>query len=325
MSESFVAFGRFEEGNDPAVKTFLYSGSEHEISGLTGDTAQWNQVLALCDGTKTLDEVCALNGALPSQEVGDFLNSLAENNLAYRVDSGERYMTGDEAILVIEDLQAELLHKTLYANKFWRALQTPKQVPVNVYYGMAIENFNFLYRESWFDSPVLNYVASEKARLKMNEFYGEEYGHDELIFKALSTLGITQQQIRASVPLPETLALCNALAYWAATDPLFFFTTMGILEGKDIEVDSYILAMQASGKVDKAFIDPILAHANINIGAEHGVLTRELFAEIPVVTADQLRSMKANTHVFVELYDNFHSAVWDFYSTTDTLLRPVNP
>ncbi|MCF5495888.1 hypothetical protein GIV81_25835 [Pseudomonas syringae] len=233
-------------------------------------------------------------------------------------------MTGDEAILIIEDLQADLLHKTLYANRFWRGMQTPESVPENVYYGMAIENFNFLYRESWFDSPVLNYVASEKARLKMNEFYGEEYGHDELIFQALSTLGITQQQIRESVPLPETLALCNALAYWAATDPLFFFTTMGILEGKDIEVDSYIIAMQASGKIKDEFIAPILAHANINIGAEHGVLTRELFAEIPVVTADQLRSMKSNTHIFVELYDNFHSAVWDFYSTTHTLLRPVN-
>ncbi|HKS13490.1 MAG TPA: iron-containing redox enzyme family protein [Pseudomonas sp.] len=325
MSDNFVAFGRFKEGHDPAARTFSFSDNEHEISGLTGDTAQWNQVLALCDGSRTLDEVCALNRALPSQEVGDLLESLAESNLAYRVNSGERYMTGDEAILIIEDLQAELLYKMLYTNKFWHALQTPEHVSANVYYGMAIENFNFLYRESWFDSPVLNYVASEKARLKMNEFYGEEYGHDELIFEALSTLGLTRQQIRASVPLPETLALCNALAYWAATDPLFFFTTMGILEGKDIEVDSYILAMQASGKIDKAFIDPILAHANINISAEHGVLTRELFAEIPVVTADQLRSMKSNTHVFVELYNNFHSAVWDFYSTTDTLLRPVNP
>ncbi|KTB60234.1 iron-containing redox enzyme family protein [Pseudomonas syringae] len=324
MSESFIALGRFEKGQDQTSKTLMFSGSTHEVTGLDGEVEQWNQVLELCDGSRTVEEICALNGDLEEQAIGELLETLAESNLAYRANSGERYMTGDEAILIIEDLQADLLHKTLYANRFWRGMQTPESVPENVYYGMAIENFNFLYRESWFDSPVLNYVASEKARLKMNEFYGEEYGHDELIFQALSTLGITQQQIRESVPLPETLALCNALAYWAATDPLFFFTTMGILEGKDIEVDSYIIAMQASGKIKDEFIAPILAHANINIGAEHGVLTRELFAEIPVVTADQLRSMKSNTHIFVELYDNFHSAVWDFYSTTHTLLRPVN-
>jgi hypothetical protein len=325
MSESFIAFGRFEEGHDPNAKTLMFSGNAHEVTGLEGKAAHWNQVLSQCDGSRTLAQVSALNTALEPQAISEFLDTLAHSNLAYRTDSGEHYLSGDEAILIIEDLQAELLHKTLYANKFWQALQTPTEVPANVYYGMAIENFNFLYRESWFDSPVLNYVASEKARLKMNEFYGEEYGHDELIFKALATLGITAEQIRASVPLPETLALCNALAYWAATDPLFFFTTMGILEGKDIEVDSYIIAMQQSGKISDAFIAPILAHANINIGAEHGVLTRELFAEIPVVTLEQLNGMKANTHVFVELYDDFHTAVWEHYANTDTLLRSVNP
>ncbi|WP_387692300.1 hypothetical protein [Photorhabdus sp. RM71S] len=128
-----------------------------------------------------------------------------------------------------------------------------------------------------------------------------------------------------TLPLPETLALCNALAYWSANDPLFFFSTMGILEGKDIKVNSYILAMESSGKIPPDFIKPIKAHANINIEAEHGILTREFFHEIPVVRYDQMKSMIANTQLFVELYDDFHSAVWNYYSDdSKPLLRRLS-
>ncbi|CDH01570.1 hypothetical protein [Xenorhabdus bovienii] len=83
--------------------------------------------------------------------------------------------------------------------------------------------------------------------------------------------------------------------------------------------------MEKSGKISQKFIKPIKDHANINIEAEHGILTRELFHEIPVVRQDQLKSMIANTWLFVELYDNFHSAVWNYYSDeSKPLLRRLS-
>ncbi|WP_387692298.1 hypothetical protein [Photorhabdus sp. RM71S] len=108
------------------------------------------------------------------------------NKIGYINNSGEEFVSGDEAILILEDLQANLLYSMLYKNKFWQTMQSPQDVPEKVYYGMAIENYHFLFRESWFDSPVLSYLPSTKARLIMNEFYGEEYGHDELILSALN-------------------------------------------------------------------------------------------------------------------------------------------
>ncbi len=324
MGDMYVTYGRFSKSDDAAVKLYVVSGAEHEIQNLEGDYLEWNKVLSMFDGRHPISAVCEKNKQLSPNDIHELIKALEDSKLAFKVNSGADFLSGDEAILEIEDLQAQLLHDYLYKNKFWLAMQQPETVPENVYYGMAIENYHFLFRESWFDSPVLNFVASTKARLIMNEFYSEEYGHDELIFRALQTLGITRENIKEAIPLPETLALCNALAYWAANDPLFFFTTMGILEGKDIEVDSFILAMQNSKKINASFIKPILDHANINIGAEHGVLTRELFREIPVVTHEQLKQMRANTHIFVELYDNFHSAVWEHYSTSSDLLRTLS-
>ncbi|MBS0967758.1 hypothetical protein P0E69_06610 [Chimaeribacter arupi] len=314
MENQYVISGTVSREEESHGLLFQQGNALFEIENITGDAAQWNTLIKACDGKAALSEILSRTPSLDKEAALAFLDALVDNNLGYINNSGQAYLSGDEAILILEDLQAKLLYSTLYKNKFWQAMQTPGDVPEKVYYGMAIENYHFLFRESWFDSPVLSFQMSTKARLIMNEFYGEEYGHDELILKALNHIDIQRADISETLPLPETLALCNALAYWSANDPLFFFSTMGILEGKDIKVDSYILAMEQSGKVSESFIKPIKEHANINIDAEHGILTRELFHEIPVVRLDQMKSMIANTYLFVELYDNFHSAVWNHYA-----------
>lgn len=323
MNNNPVVRGRLKESSNGII----FSDNDHDFSieNFSGDINKWNLMLDDCDGSSSLGCLLKRHPDISHEEALDFTEALVDNQIAYINNSGKNFVSGDEAILVIEDLQANLLYSTLYKNKFWQAMQSPKTVPEDVYYGMAIENYHFLFRESWFDSPVLSYLPSTKARLIMNEFYGEEYGHDELILRALNQIGIELGDISETLPLPETLALCNALAYWSANDPLFFFSTMGILEGKDIKVDSYILAMEESGKISADFIKPIKGHANINIEAEHGILTRELFREISVVRNDQLKSMIANTKLFVELYDNFHTAVWNYYSNeSNPLLRRLS-
>lgn len=312
MEKNYAISGRLEQTDSGFV--FSDKNEAFIVEGLSGSFSTWNAVLNVCDGTTPLKNILEKHPEIHGEEAAEFLDALVDNKIGYINDSGKEFVSGHEAILILEDLQASLLYSTLYQNRFWQAMQSPREVPEKIYYGMAIENYHFLFRESWFDSPVLSYLPSTKARLIMNEFYGEEYGHDELILNALNHLDISREDMAETLPLPETLALCNALAYWSANDPLFFFSTLGILEGKDIKVDSYILAMENSGKISPDFIKPIKAHANINIEAEHGILTRELFHEIPVVRRDQLKNMIANTHLFVELYDNFHNAVWNYYS-----------
>ncbi|MFD0389865.1 iron-containing redox enzyme family protein [Tistrella bauzanensis] len=140
--------------------------------------------------------------------------------------------SGRAALLALEDRTNRLLFRTLYRNRFWRAmLDDPHAVPERVFHGMAIENYHFLFRESWFDSPVLAWTGSTPARVAMNRFYAEETGHDELILKALVSVGIDREMLARTVPLPETMALANALSHWARTDPLLFFATLGVLEG----------------------------------------------------------------------------------------------
>lgn len=323
MENNYSINGKFYD-NDNGDLLYKKNDLEFSISNTSGKADAWNAIINRCNGENSYLKIIK-DSTIPEDDIKDMLTGLVQSSLGYINNSGQDYVSGIEAILIIEDIQAEILYNTVYKNKFWEALKNPSNVPINVYHGMAIENHHFLSRESWFDSPVLSFQGSTKVRKIMNEFYIEEHRHDELVLLGLNTIGINQDDIDETLPLPETLALCHSLAYWAANDPFFFFTTMGILEGKDIQEDSYILAMESSGIVSQKFIEPIKNHAQININAEHGILTREIFNEIQVVRKDQLVDMIANTKLFIELYDNFHSAVWNYYSDNkNPLLRRLS-
>ncbi|WP_336600186.1 iron-containing redox enzyme family protein [Paraburkholderia bengalensis] len=234
--------------------------------------------------------------------------------------------SGLDVLLELEDLANELLYRTLYANVFWEKCTSAgarDDIPLNVVHGMIVENYHFLFRESYFDAPVLSYVANTGVRLAMNEFYAEEYGHDELLLKSLGTLGVTREDLARTVPLPQTMALCNALAFWAHSDPLFFFSTLGILEGKDIKQDSFLDAAYRIG-VDPVLLKPVKAHSDINLNGGHGSLTRKIFARIPAINEADVQRMRAQTHLFIELYDQFYAGIWEHYSTSPMLLRKLD-
>jgi hypothetical protein len=236
----------------------------------------------------------------------------------------EGTVSGTTLILAVEDLYNRLSARSLQRNPFWRALvDDPRSVPNAVYHGLCIENYHLLYRESYFDSPALSFPWSERVRVKFNEFYCEEFGHDRLLLKSLESLGLKAEMLYNSVPLRGTMALCNALSYWSRHDQLFFLTTLGPLEGRDVEIDSYVTAARAKG-LPEAFVGPINAHANINKNSAHGLLTRELFAAIPVVTRADAARIYRQTELFVRIYDQFYTDVWDYYRGCGRqLLRPV--
>ena len=233
-------------------------------------------------------------------------------------------ITGHVLILYVEDVYNRFSAKTLQQNPLWRALvDRPRDVPEKVYHGVCIENYHLLYRESYFDSPALSFSFSQSLRRRFNEFYCEELGHDRLLLKALETIGLTEDELFTSAPLRETVALCNALSYWARHDPLFFFTTLGPLEGGNTSgADSYVLAMRAK-KMPDVFIAPIEKHADINKNSEHGLLTRELFDSVPVVSVADAARILRQTPLFIAMFDQFYSAIWEHYSKDRGLLRPV--
>ncbi len=277
------------------------------------------------DGKQTVRDVQRELEPAQRQRFGTLLEDLDRFRL---LDDARtvKVRSGAQALLEIEDLANSLIEKSICRNVFWtNILSKPDKCPQSAFYGLAIENYHFLFRESLFDSPVLPFLGNIKIRQLMNEFYCEEYGHDEIIIKALFAIDISRQDVEDMMPLAETLALCNALSYWAASDPIFFFATLGVLEGKDPEVDSYIEACEKA-QLPEGFIKPMRAHSEINRKGEHGNLTRLIFAEIPFVDDETMARMRRQMRLFVEMYDDFYTAIWNYYSprTGSELVRRLS-
>lgn len=235
-------------------------------------------------------------------------------------------ISGRELILRVEDRYNRLSSRVLQTNPFWQAMVNhPLDVAVNVFHGMCIENYHLLCRESYFDAPVLSFPGSRKVRDLLNDFYAEEMGHDRILLEALESIGLNADDLQASIPLGGTMGLCNSLAYWARHDPLFFLTTLGPLEGRDVDVDSFVQAAEKRG-MSEAFVGPIRRHAHINRNAEHGLLTRQIFEQIHVVCAEDASRVLEQTDLFIAIYNRFYADIWRYYGglgPKDSLLRLV--
>jgi len=277
------------------------------------------------DGATAFDRIVEDELDLPRDAADDLMASLDAFGL---IDDTAlpAFRSGAEVILELEELVEARCETTIYRNPFWRtclAANAPGDLPQRLATGMVIENWHFLFRESYFDAPVLSYVSNTAVRLILNQFFSEEYGHDEILLRSLNFVGLSREDMRDAIPLPETMGLCNALAYWAHSDPLFFFTTLGLLEGQGMKHDSFIEACERS-RLPEEFIEPLRVHANINMGAGHGNLTRSIFQEIPVLDAQTVARLKRQVRLFVELYDAFYLGVWRHYTSEEPLLRRVS-
>jgi hypothetical protein len=300
-------------------------GADHEICAHDVPPHVMARLLRKLDGNSTIEEVVSDEPSLLLEDARELVEALDTAGLiddARQVESRR----GLDVILDLEDLTEDLCTKTIFQNPFWRACLAVKgagELPQRLAAGMVIENWHFLFRESYFDAPVLSYVSHTQVRLIMNRFFGEEYGHDEILLRSLNAIGLPREEMHDSIPLPETMALCNALAYWAHNDPLFFFTTLGLLEGQGLKKDSFIEACERAG-LPEDFIEPLRVHSNINIGAGHGNLSREIFRHIPALDSSTITRLRSQTPLFVELYNGFYSGVWRYYTSDAPLLRRVS-
>lgn len=306
-------------------RSALMLGGRHTLVARDMPRPVLERTLRRMDGATEFDRILAEEPTLPREAAEELVASLDQLGLIDD-DKIPIYRAGSEVILELEELVERLCETTIYRNPFWQAClaaMEPEDLPQRLATIMVMENWHFLFRESYFDAPVLSYVPNTAVRLLLNQFFAEEYGHDEILLRALNHVGLTYADMQDAIPLPETMALCNALAYWAHNDPLFFFATLGLLEGQGMKEDSFIEACARVG-IDDAFVGPLRTHANINIGAGHGNLTRLIFQQIPAIAEADVRRLKEQIPLFVDLYDAFYSGVWRHYVGDAPLLRRVS-
>ncbi len=279
----------------------------------------FKKLLAMMDGTKTINEIQQIVSPKNPEIVHNFVNELEKFNLIDDVDQVE-VNSGVDILLELEDLTHELLHKHLLQLNNLDAIDESQ---INIVYGHVIEYYHFFTHKYDFYSPVLGFKNSRGIRQIINKLYYQEYGQVKLLIESLTSLGISSEDLIDTMPLPETMAMCNGLVFWSSFEPLFFFSTLGVLTSQIINnLQSYIRVCEKL-EIDPRFVNPLrqLLKNIQSIQVEN--FTHKIFQEIHHIDGKTKRRMREQSYLFIEMYSNFHKAIWNYYSSTNNLLRQV--
>ncbi len=282
------------------------------------------KLFSMMDGTRSIDELQQICSPNNPEVINTIVRDLDNQGLLDDVVALQT-SSGIDALSELEELTCELLDQSVEKNLFWQLINpTAPKPPTGVLYGFAIEYYHFFSRRCCFQSPILSFPASAQVRQSIDGFYSQAYGQDQLLMEALNAIGISREELTDTMALPETMAMCNGLAFWANYEPLFFLSTLGVLVDSTLKNFELYLAASEWLELEPGFIEPIRKLVNTKLKNERGNLSHCIFQEIPHIDRETRQRFRQQTYLFVEMYNNFYTAIGRHYSSTPELLRRVS-
>lgn len=281
------------------------------------------KLLSMMDGNNSIEQLQqkffphhpeAIAPIVQSLNEQGFLNGVTQINL----DSGIN------TLLELQDLSRDLLDKKSNNNPLWQYFKLKiDNLPRNVLYGFAIEHYYFFSHQYFGQTPLLGFQNSAKIRQLINQLYTQEYGQEELLVKALATININREILTGTMPLPETMGLCNALSYWANVDSLFYFIALEFVSSQIEQNFELYLQTCEQAELDYGFIKSIKELVNIGLQNREKNIAEGIFKEITYIDRKTKQRFKRQIYLLVEMYDSFDRAIWNHYSNSENLLREI--
>jgi hypothetical protein len=129
--------------------------------------------------------------------------------------------------------------------------------------------------------------CDRQTRRMLEDFLASEMGHDQLISSAIASVGVKEDELQSSLPLPETFAIISALQVFADQEPLTFKALAFLMEETSPEFNkSFVSACEYEG-LGHSFWQPIIDHGRINDESAHGSISRSLLARVEFVSVEE--------------------------------------
>ena len=285
----------------------------HTIEGL-------QKLLLRMNGTHHLQEIQQQFSPENPEKIKELVQQLAAQGF---LDEGKNTAPDlrQNSILKWEELFAERLSKKLQQQPLHFFAAFP---PTNISYGFALEYYHILSHSSNFYTPLLHFQSSTKIRDYINRFYCKINPQDELLFQGFQGIGISREDLQITLPLPETMALCNALTFWANSDPLFCLSLLAIWEVQLIPTWEAYLNQLDPASMDALFLAAMQQFVQLKRQAQPEGLKHLMISELSPFEDSILERFQRQIHLFVELNHNFYTAIGNYYCSNPHLLRQLS-
>ncbi len=292
-----------------------------QINSQTGDKLK--KILVMMDGTNSLTKLQQMFSLNNPEAINTLVRYLDENKLLDDA-SDIRIESSLNTLLELEAFTNQLLKNQVFQHNFRLIKPDSSDLQLNIIYGFAIEIYHFFSHKAYIDSSALSFSGSTKIRQFINQLYCKEYGQEQFLLEALNYIGISNEDLMDTMALPQTIAICNSLAYWASFDSLFYFSILGVLANQNMKNLTSYLQVCEGLKVDSGFVNPIRKLISSQQNSEAKNITHQIFQEIYGVDEQTKQRLKAQMYLFAEIYTNFYNAIFENYSHTNSLLRRVS-
>lgn len=280
------------------------------------------KVLTMMDGTNSLTKLQETFSPSNPEAINTLLRYLDDKKLLDDADD-IKINSGLDVLVELENLSHELLKQKSNENKLTFTIPDISNLSTNVIYGFAIEAYHLLAHQAYIDASILSFPGSTEIRQLINQRYSKEYGQEKYLIEALNSIGINNEDLIDIIPLPQTMAMCNSLAYWASFDSLFYFSILGFLASQNLTNFTYYL-QACNLKVNSNFIESIQNLINHFRNSNIDNISYQIFQQISHIDEQTKQRFRRQNYLFIDICISYYQAIFDYYSSNNNLLRRVS-
>jgi pyrroloquinoline quinone (PQQ) biosynthesis protein C len=274
----------------------------------------------LIDETHTVADLMTY-GEGDGLQIRDMLQSLYEHGLVINANGTPvpALSFHDHAISIGKMWLALATEKT----GFHHALMN-KQTTQRLLLGWLVDRYHYIAGTASHVSRAIAHAPSERLELMLSEHLSEEYWHATWLATGLQAAGLTEQDIKAALPLPATLGAINFLRWVASTDILGYFLTLGVRESHATEsLEQEQQLWQFWERLDllpEATLRPYRDHKLIDIAHDHGSISAEAFVGLPPLSERQQLSLLCVLTQFAQQTAESSAGVLRYYENENNPL-----
>jgi len=249
---------------------------EFHMDGIGGQ--ELCHVISSCDGRRTVGEVAAEAG-VPAGVAVALIEGLLSHNLVVDAATETDETVDPESFIDACHRLYPVWKERLAQHPLWQALLSG-EAPRSIFLGWLLESYHFIDGVNARLALAVTECTDPRVWPLFIKHYTEEYDHAYFFMKSLNTFGISTEAVRASRPLPSTLAVLDHARYCARRGPLEYSVCSGFLESTGIDRDNAYTFFDALEKHYAADypdgIKPLDEHLRLDAAYQHANMMEKI-------------------------------------------------
>lgn len=188
------------------------------------------------------------------------------------------------------------------------------QISRDVAAGIYVEQFHLSRRFVEILGPIMCQRLRCGLRELVFQYYAEEVGHESFEKQAALSLGVTEDELNKSLPLPLFAAYIDLLTDMARTNPVSLLVCILVTEGFPGTRTPINDALKRAGLAPSD--ESVTEHENVNVNLHHSTIPRLLLAEIPAIDPASQRTALADLVMMIELNHRAWQMLLGYYTAS---------